>query len=304
MRTSRTKSTSSTTARAMTTATTTNGRVESFDRDRLDDAHAVELSELDEGFINAQQPFWNLLLDYYFRHEVRGWDRLPDAPCLLVGIHAGGILPIDAYAFGFAWFRRFGMDRIIRGTAHDFLTASPLIGDYLSKIGVIPASHKGISSALAEGEDVVLYPGGDLDALRPWTKRDEVVFGGRKGWIRMALEADVPIVPVANVGASDTLFVLTDGKTIAKTLRLDKLLRAKAVPLAVGFPLGLTLGVIPQLPLPAKLRPRRLEPIDLEGGDGMRFDDEYVEEQERAVVAALQKGVDRLAKRRKFPVFG
>jgi 1-acyl-sn-glycerol-3-phosphate acyltransferase len=288
----------------MPTATTTNGKVESFDRDRLVDAGAIDLPEPDEGFIQAQQPFWNLLLDYYFRHEVRGWDRLPDAPCLLVGIHAGGILPIDAYAFGFAWFRRFGMDRIPRGTAHDFLTSSPVIGDYLRKIGVIPASHAGISTALAAGDDVVLYPGGDVDALRPWTKRDEVIFGGRKGWIRMALEANVPIVPLANLGASDTLFVLTDGQALAKLLRLDKLLRAKAVPIALGFPLGLTLGVFPQIPLPAKLRTEILEPIYLEGSDGMAFDDEYVERKEREVVAALQRGVDRLAKRRRFPVFG
>src|SRR3954453_20220503 len=102
----------------MTTATTGNGKVESFDRARLDDAHAIELPELDERFIELQQPLWNLLLDYYFRHEVRGWERLPQPPALFVGIHAGGILPIDAYAFGFAWFRRFGLERVLRGTAH------------------------------------------------------------------------------------------------------------------------------------------------------------------------------------------
>ena len=280
----------------MTTATTTsNGKVHDFDRDRIPDAGSVELPEIDERFVELQQPLWNFLLDYYFRMEVTGWERLPEPPCLLVGIHAGGILPIDAYAFGFSWFRQFGFDRIARGTAHDFLTAAPVIGDYLGKIGVIPASHGGITSAFAAGEDVILYPGGDVDALRPWTKRDEVVFGGRKGWIRMALEANVPIVPVANLGASDTLFVLTDGKMIAKVLQLDKLLRAKAVPIGIGFPLGLTLAVIPQIPLPAKLRTEILEPIELEGGDGARFDDEYVEEKEREVVAALQRGVDRLA---------
>ena len=289
----------------MATATTgSNGRVRDFDRSRIPDAGSVGLPELDERFVNAQQPFWNLLLDYYFRYEIRGWDRLPEAPCLLVGIHAGGILPIDAYAFGFAWFRRFGMDRVLRGTAHDFLTSAPVIGQYLGKIGVIPASHGGIATALAAGEDVALYPGGDLDALRPWTKRDRVVFGGRKGWIRMALEANVPVVPVANVGASDTLFVLTDGQMIAKALQMDKLLRAKAVPIGLGFPLGLTLGVIPQIPLPAKLRSEILEPIELEGGDGARFDDAYVEQKEREVVAHLQRGVDRLARKRRFPIFG
>ena len=264
----------------------------------------IELPQPDPRFIRAQQPFWSLLLDNYFRMEVRGWHRLPEPPALVVGIHAGGILPIDAYAFGFSWFREFGMDRIPRGTAHDFLTSAPVIGHYLKRIGTIPASPDGIKAALAAGEDVILYPGGDVDALRPWRKRDEVVFGGRKGWIRMALEAQVPIVPVANLGASDTLFVLTDGKTIARKLRLDKLLRAKAVPLALGFPLGLTLGVIPQIPLPAKLRSEILEPIYLDGGDSRRFDDEYVERKEREVVATLQAGVDRLAKRRSFPVFG
>ena len=272
-------------------------------RARLDDGD-FELPEIDEGFIRAQQPFWNFVLDHYFRMEVRGWHRLPDPPCLVVGIHAGGILPIDAYAFGYSWFREFGFDRLARGTAHDFLTAAPVIGDYLGKIGVIPASPEGISKALSQDEDVILYPGGDLDSLRPWWKRDEVVFGGRKGWIRMALDAQVPIVPVANVGASDTLFVLTDGEKIARTLRLDKLLRAKTFPVGLGFPLGIAPAAIPQFPLPAKLRSEILEPIFLGGEEGERFDDEYVERKEQDVVAALQAGVDRLAKRRSFPIFG
>jgi 1-acyl-sn-glycerol-3-phosphate acyltransferase len=140
--------------------------------------------------------------------------------------------------------------------------------------------------------------------MRPWRQRDEVVFGGRKGWIRMALEAQVPIVPVANVGASDTLFVLSGGEKVAKTLRLDKLLRAKTFPIGLGFPLGIAPAGIPQIPLPAKLRSEILEPIYLEGEEGQRFDDDYVERKEQDVVAALQAGVDRLAKKRSFPIFG
>ena len=289
-----------------TTKTTTsrNGSGPSDGQERVPLDPDFELPEVDVDFIDQQKPFWNLLLNYYFRHEVRGWDRLPEPPVLLVGIHAGGILPIDAYAFGFAWFRHFGHERLARGTAHDFLTSSPLLGDYLGKIGVIPASPEGISAALSEGEDVILYPGGDLDSLRPWWKRDEVVFGGRKGWIRMALDAQVPIVPVANVGASDTLFVITDGEKIAKTLRLDKLLRAKTFPLGVGFPFGLLPAGVPQIPLPAKLRTEILDPIELEGEPGQQYDDDYVERAERKVVAELQGGVDRLAKRRRFPIFG
>jgi 1-acyl-sn-glycerol-3-phosphate acyltransferase len=287
-----------------TTTASRNGHGSAQGAERVPLDPAFELPEVDHDFIDAQRPFWNFLIDRYFRLEVRGWDRLPDAPVLLVGIHAGGILPIDAYAFGFAWFRHFGRDRTARGTAHDFLTSAPGIGDYLGKIGVIPASPEGISAALSQGEDVILYPGGDLDSLRPWWKRDEVVFGGRKGWIRMALDAQVPIVPVANVGASDTLFVITDGERIARTLRLDKLLRAKTFPLGIGFPLGLMPAGVPQIPLPAKLRTEILDPIELDGEPGHQYDDDYVERMERKVVAELQGGVERLAKRRRFPIFG
>jgi 1-acyl-sn-glycerol-3-phosphate acyltransferase len=62
----------------------------------------------DNDFIRFQAPLWNLAIDRYFRLEVRGWKRLPDAPALVVGVHAGGLIPIDAYTFGFSWYRRFG----------------------------------------------------------------------------------------------------------------------------------------------------------------------------------------------------
>jgi 1-acyl-sn-glycerol-3-phosphate acyltransferase len=292
----------------MTTQTTTasrNGKGhDDAAREALAESTDFQLPEPDWTWIGAQQKVWNVLLDHYFRVEVRGWERLPEPPCLIVGIHAGGILPVDAYAFGFSWFREFGRDRLLRGTAHDFLFNVPVIGTNLRKIGAIPASHDGIAAAFDAGEDVALYPGGDLDAMRPWWKRDEVVFGGRKGFIKMALEAQVPIVPVANVGASDTLFVVTDGEKVAKTLRLDKLMRAKTFPLGIGFPFGLLPAGVPQIPLPAKLRTEILDPIELEGSDSARFDDEYVERAEREVVKQLQAGVDRLAKRRSLPIFG
>ena len=177
-----------------TTTTSSNGHAKvSPEKARgLFEDSRPELPEPDWDFIEAQQPVWNFILDHYFRMEVRGWHRLPPAPSLIVGIHSGGILPIDAYAFGFSWFREFGRDRVPRATSHDFLMQAPVIGSYLSKIGSVPASHEGIIAALDGGQDVILYPGGDLDALRPWRKRDEVIFGGRKGWIRMALEAQVP----------------------------------------------------------------------------------------------------------------
>jgi 1-acyl-sn-glycerol-3-phosphate acyltransferase len=257
----------------------------------------------DQGFIRLQWPFWNTLLDRYFRYESSGWNRLPEAPALLIGVHAGGILPIDAYAFGFEWMRKFGQKRPLHGTAHDFLMTAPVLGDYLRRIGTVPASPEGVTTALEAQHDVIVYPGGDLDALRPWTKRDEVVLGGRKGFVRQAIRTGVPIVPVASSGASDTLIVLTDGRRLAKLFQLDKLFRAKAFPIAVGFPFGLAPGVIPQIPLPAKLRAEILEPVDVGDDPEREDDDDFVERKYREVERTLQGGMRRLARKRKLPLF-
>ena len=258
----------------------------------------------DPGLLQLQQPLWNLLLDRYFRLEVRGWTRLPEPPALLIGVHAGGIIPIDAYTFGYAWNRRFGRRRPLHGTAHDFLMQAPVLGDYLRQIGVVPASREGVTMALEAQHDVVVYPGGEIDSLRPWTKRDEVVFAGRKGFVRQAIRSQVPIVPVAQTGAADTLIVLTAGRRLAKLFQFDKLFRSKAFPISLGFPLGIAPGVLPQIPLPAKLRSEILPPVDLGDDPERDDDDEFVEEKYHEVVGTIQAGMKRLARRRKFPLLG
>jgi 1-acyl-sn-glycerol-3-phosphate acyltransferase len=254
--------------------------------------------------INLQQPFWDLLLDRYFRLDVTGWNRLPEAPVLLIGVHAGGIIPIDAYTFGFEWMRHFGRQRPLHGTAHDFLMTAPVLGDYLRSIGVVPASKEGVTTALEAQHDTIVYPGGDIDALRPWRKRDQVMLAGRKGFIRQAIRSQVPIVPVAQTGAADTLIVLTSGKRLAKLFQLDKIFRAKAFPIAVGFPLGIAPGAIPQIPLPAKLRSEILEPVDVGDDPERENDDDFVARKYREVERRLQTGMRRLARKRRFPLLG
>ncbi len=179
----------------------------------------------------ASQP----MLDYYFRMQIKGWDRLPDAPALLIGVHASGLLPIEAYLTGFQWIRHFGNSRTLHGTAHDVLMSLPGWGLFLRKIGTVPATKSAITEALDAGHDVILWPGGDVDALRPWTQRDRAILDDRTGFIKLAIRQGVPIVPVASIGGSDTLFMLTEGRSIARFLKLDKLLRTKAFPIAFGF---------------------------------------------------------------------
>lgn len=133
--------------------------------------------------------------------------------------------------------------------------AAPISGDYFKKLGVIPASRRGVTTALEAGHDVVVWPGGEPDAMRSWTKRDKAVLAGRRGFVKQAMRSGVPIVPVATVGGLDTVFVLSEGRAIAKYTGLGRKLRGATIPATAGPPFGLAIEITPMhIPLPAKIR--------------------------------------------------
>ena len=267
-------------------------------------ANDWSLESVDPAFVRAQRHVWNLFQDHYFRMDTEGWHRLPDPPALIVGVHAAGIFPVDAWMFGLHWFRRFGEQRIMHGTAHEALMATPVVGTYFRKMGVMSASPETVSAALEAGRDVIVYPGGDVDSLRPWRERDKVKLAGRRGFVKQAIKSGVPIVPLATSGGMDTMFTLTEGKGLARLLGLNKLARAEALPLVLGVPWGIAPGMLPFLPLPAKIRTELLDPIFLDDDPERVEDDEYVDAMYAEVEQRIQAGMDRLAARRSFPVFG
>lgn len=258
-----------------------------------------------EDLMTFQMPFWNLVMDHYFRMEFDGWERLPDEPSLLVGVHSGGSLTMDAWTVAFQWYRHFGDERILHGTAHDVLMAAPGLGDYFRAMGVISPTRKAMAAALEAGHDVILWPGGEQDSMRNWRKRDEAVLAGRKGFVRFAISQGVPIVPVATVGGHDTVFVLSEGRFLARWTGLGKRLRGATLPIISGFPFPLAVEITPMhVPLPAKIRTELLEPIELADDPEKAGDDEYVGSVYDEVQGAIQAGMDRLAERRSFPIFG
>ena len=255
--------------------------------------------------MDRQMIVWDFLLDYYFRAETTGWQRLPDSASMLIGIHSGTWLTMDAWTFCFEWYRHFRGSRVLHGTAHDALMAMPGIGTYFRNLSVIPAKRESIGAAFSAGHDVVIWPGGEVDAMRSWSKRNKVVLGGRKGFIRQAIRSGVPIVPVATCGGSDTVFVLSEGRKLAKMLRLKKLLRSDMAPLVLGFPFGLTLEAFPMhIPLPAKIRSEILEPVDIDNDPDRAGDNVYVDQKYKEIEDRIQDGVNRLAKKRRGWVFG
>ena len=255
--------------------------------------------------MRKQSAIWDFILDHYFRVEMTGWEHLSDNASMLIGVHSGTWLTMDAWTLCAEWWRRYKGERILHGTAHDVLMALPGLGKYFRDVGVIPAKRASVSAAFAAGHDVVIWPGGEVDAMRSWSKRHTVVLGGRKGFIRQAIRSGVPIVPVATVGGHDTVFVLSECRKLAKMLRLKKFLRTEIAPLVLGFPFGITLEAFPMhIPLPAKIRTEILEPIEIDSDPDRENDQDYVDKKYNEVECRIQEGVNRLARQRKLPFFG
>lgn len=258
----------------------------------------ADLDHRDPDYIRDSLPLTWLLASLYFRADVRGLDRIPaDKPVLLVGNHSGGNVPPDTFVFTLAFASYFGVERPFYQLAHNLVVSAPGLG-WLRKFGTLAATPENARMALESGRAsaLLVYPGGDYEVFRPSWQRNVVDFDGRNGYVQLAREAGVPIVPVASVGGQETALFLDRGQWLARLLRVDKLLRLKSVPISLALPWGLNIGdLLGHLPLPAKITIEVQEPIDVDG------DDDTVN---KAVLESLQSGVDRLAAERRFPVIG
>jgi 1-acyl-sn-glycerol-3-phosphate acyltransferase len=131
--------------------------------------------------------------------------------------------------------------------------------------------------------------------------RNKIDFGGRTGYIRAALNAGVPIVPSVSIGGQESQIYLTRGTALAKTLRLDKLVRAKILPVSIGFPFGLSAVLPVNVPLPTKIVTQVLPPIDIVAEFG---EDPDIDEVDAHIRHVMQTALDELARERRLPVLG
>jgi 1-acyl-sn-glycerol-3-phosphate acyltransferase len=272
-------------------------------RDLASKRLTADLHNRDPDYLREMLPLFWLFSTFYFRGEVRNLGNIPDdEPALLVGNHSGGNVIVDTFVFTLAFSTHFGVERRFHQLAHNLAVAWPIAGDMLRKTGTVSASHENAEKALASGAPVLVYPGGDWETHRPSWEGNTVDFGGRKGFIRLALDAGVPIVPVVSVGGQETALFLSRGAGLAKALRLDKLFRLKVLPISLAPPWGLNIGDFAgHIPLPAKITIEVLPAIDLEREFGP---DPDLDEVYDHVTGQMQEALDALAAERRFPVIG
>jgi len=235
-------------------------------------------------------------------HRVTGLEHIPKGPALFVGNHNAGLWTPDSYLLYQALYRAGGIDALPYGLAHEVILRNSPFNEILCPVGVVRAHRDNALRIFARGDKALVYPGGDLDGMRPFRRRNEVVFGNRRGYIRLALEAGVPIVPVVSAGAHAIYIVLDDLQGLANTLRLDRFFRLKVMPLTLSFPLGLTLGpLFPFIPWPTRILVEVGEPITFaRTGPEAAADEAYVAACAAEVQGRMQAALTRLADERRM----
>jgi 1-acyl-sn-glycerol-3-phosphate acyltransferase len=243
------------------------------------------------------------LMSRYFDAEVRGLEHVPrKGAVLLVGNHSGGVLTPDTTAFFAAWYRERGLDSPLIGLALDAAFGIPWFRDLMRKIGEVPASRENAGRALDAGLPVLVYPGGDHEVFRPWSERNRIDFGGRKGFIELALRMQVPVVPVVGHGGHATTIILTRGEWIGRRLGMGRI-RTTTFPLALQIPWGLSVAALPGFPLPAKITMQVCPPMPWESyGPKAADDPSLVRRLYHEVTDLMQATLDRLAAEHPYPV--
>jgi 1-acyl-sn-glycerol-3-phosphate acyltransferase len=216
---------------------------------------------------------------------------LPNGPALLVANHNGGIMGPDLLCTLSVLWRHLGADTPLYALAHDFAMRqfTPL-GRVIQRFGAISARRRNAATALSLGGQVLVYPGGDLEAYRSFGRRNEVVILPRTGFVELARAARVPIVPIVTQGAHRNALIFHEGKRIARWLRLKRWARLERFPLALALPWGLAVGPwLPYLPLPLTVRMKVLPPMRIETGESSR-------EAALRIQNAMQRALDELAR--------
>jgi 1-acyl-sn-glycerol-3-phosphate acyltransferase len=182
-----------------------------------------------------------------------------------------------------------------------------VLRNLLIKMGALRAAKANARKVLEMGGVLLIFPGGELDCLRSFSRRNKVDFHGRSGFLDLALEHEVPIVPVVNAGGHEVYFTLFSSQLLARWTGMTALTRVKTLPINVGLPWGIwPTGFVPFVPLPAKFDYKVGKPIEVRR-TGRPHPARDAAAKRRAyglVTSSMQGMLDDLAARRRFPVLG
>ena len=252
--------------------------------------------------IDQLMPFFGWIYQHYFRVQTDGWENIPPTgKVLLIGSHNGGLAAPDTVMMTYDWLRKFGTERLAYALMEpkiwQFL---PGLGRLSAQVGAIQPHPDLIRAALRNDAAVLIYPGGTKDVFRPYSLRNQIYLHGHKGFIKLALQEEAPIVPFISYGAHSTLIVLADIHSQMQKLHRLGLpwlagIDPGVFPIYLGLPWGVGIGPLPNIPLPIKLHTRVCPAIAFERyGEEVARDRQYIDRCYRLVQSQMQTELDRL----------
>ncbi|MCC6808889.1 MAG: acyltransferase family protein [Deltaproteobacteria bacterium] len=215
----------------------------------------------------------------YFRPNIVGIDNIPEGRVLIVPNHSGQ-LPIDGLIVAVACLLELHPPRMVRAMAERWFPTLPWVNIAFSRSGVVVGDPINCKNLLEADNAILVFPEGARGSGKIFQKRYQLQDFGR-GFMRLALQTNTPIVPVGVVGGEESIISIANFKPLAKALGFPY------VPVPALLPL---LGPLAFLPLPVRFHVRFGKPIRFEG----KFDDEDDVIQEK--VNVVTDAVDALTK--------
>ena len=198
---------------------------------------------LDPETIRSARRLFDFLRKRWWRIEVVGLEHVPDDRAVLFVANHSGLLPWDGLVLAETVAAAHGEKQRPRFLIADWLITLPFVQPALARLGGVRACRENAERLLETGRSVVAFPEGVKGAAKTFRDRYRLQRFGRGGAVRLALAADVPVVPVAIVGAEEAHPILFKVETPARALGLPFL------PVTPTFP---WLGPLGALPLPSK----------------------------------------------------
>lgn len=220
------------------------------------------------------------ILRKYFRLEVSGAENVPRRGPVIIAPNHSGYSGFDAVLL--AHIIQQEAKRVPRVLTHHFWFLTETTAIPAHKMGFTEATYENGLNSLKKGNAIVLFPEGEQGNFKPTTERYQLQ-EFKRGFVRMALEAQCPIVPVVILGAEETHINL-------KKLKFTKFLKGSVIPLPLNI-----------LPLPAKWRIRFLEPIRLPYKASAIDDTELVHEIAQDIQEKMQTVIEEEIQKRGNP---
>lgn len=218
----------------------------------------------------------------YHRYRVEGLEHLEPGRAALIVAYHGRPIALDQCLLSVTLHDRDGV--LPHGVVHRAAFDDPRLRRIAEGLGFVAGEGPTLTEAVARGELIAVQPGGTREGCRSLRHRYRVDWGERTGFVRLAVQHGLPIVPVASSGVDDAWVGFNDGDRWGRAAGLPS-----GLPLWIGFGLG---GLWPlSLPFPVRITTHIGAPLDVSDVDPT--DPAALLAAQRRVASAVQGLLDR-----------